>query len=56
MPEQENELYHIVIMDWWQRWKKYTNYDSLFNNKDETQSQLENTTTVETIQDNLDNL
>lgn len=27
MPEQADELYHIVSMDWWEQWKNYTGYD-----------------------------
>ena len=31
MPEKDNEIYHIVSMDWWEDWKNYTFYDNQDN-------------------------
>lgn len=31
IPEKEGELYHIVSMEWFIRWKKYTGFDKIKN-------------------------
>ena len=27
MPKREGEIYHIISMEWYQRWKKYVSYE-----------------------------
>jgi hypothetical protein len=57
IPEKANEIYHIVVMDWWVRWKKYTNYDKIIIESDETTlGETESATTLDTMVDNFDNL
>ena len=29
LPQKEDEVYHIVAMDWWLNWKAYTSYDQV---------------------------
>ena len=55
LPEQENLVYHIVVMDWWTKWKKYTGYDQIKLDCDEiTPGETQNTES--TVQDDLSNL
>jgi hypothetical protein len=55
MPEQADESYHIVSMDWWEHWKNYTSYDKT---KDDitTISTIIEEDNGETLAEDLDNL
>jgi hypothetical protein len=57
IPEKENEIYHIIVMEWWQRWKKYTGFDQITSEEEsETTLECDNTTTIDSVADNFDNL
>jgi hypothetical protein len=38
IPEKEGEVYHIVAMEWFEKWKKYTSYNSIKLLEDTTSS------------------
>jgi hypothetical protein len=31
MPEKEGEVFHIISMNWFAKWKKYVHYDELLS-------------------------
>lgn len=57
IPKKEGEIYHIVALDWYNKWKKYTGYNKVKLDDHETPDEtLQSTAAIDENDDTYEDM